>query len=369
MGHAHTAREPRVDIVVNNYNYARYLGEAIDSALEQSYERVQVIVVDDGSTDESRAIIAAYGERICPVLKANGGQASAVNAGFAASSADVVIFLDADDVLRPSAAGLAARAIAADPRVAKVQYRMEVIDADGRTTGELKPPDGVLMPSGDVRRLELTAPFDLTWLPTTANAFPAWALRRILPMPEPEFVIAADAYLRHLTALLGHVVSLYDVAAAYRVHGLNNYEPDEPVLELAYVRDGIRYAAATRPHIRRLADELALDGPDGDILSVADLVNRMISIRLEPEAHPLPEDGRLSLAAAGVRAAFRRFDVSPLMRVLCAAWFGLAAIAPRVTMRWLAEISLFRQRRPSSVNRLLHSLHRRTGELATARRH
>jgi glycosyltransferase involved in cell wall biosynthesis len=59
----------------------------------------EVIVVDDGSTDDSRRIISGYGDRVTPVFKENGGQASAFNAGFAASRGDVIIFLDADDYL------------------------------------------------------------------------------------------------------------------------------------------------------------------------------------------------------------------------------------------------------------------------------
>ena len=90
-------------VIVNNYNYGKFLPQAIDSALEQTYPRVEVIVVDDGSTDDSREIISRYDSRIRSVLKSNGGQASALNAGFTASHGDVVLFLDADDFLYPSA--------------------------------------------------------------------------------------------------------------------------------------------------------------------------------------------------------------------------------------------------------------------------
>src|SRR5215217_1250210 len=100
MGHGPT-HEPFVSVVVNNYNYGRFLGEAIDSALAQTYPRTEVVVVDDGSTDDSCSVIAGYDGRVVPVLKENGGQASAFNAGFAASRGDIVIFLDADDYLFP----------------------------------------------------------------------------------------------------------------------------------------------------------------------------------------------------------------------------------------------------------------------------
>ena len=86
-----------VTILINNYNYARFLPAAIDSALSQTYHPLEVVVVDDGSTDESLDIIRDYGDRVRPVFKSNGGQASAFNAGFAASRGEVICLLDADD--------------------------------------------------------------------------------------------------------------------------------------------------------------------------------------------------------------------------------------------------------------------------------
>src|SRR5437016_4869848 len=94
---------PLATIVIDNYNYAQFLREAIDSALAQTYSPFEVVVVDDGSTDGSRAIIESYGSRIKSLFKTNGGQGSAFNAGFAASNGSVVCFLDADDILLPSA--------------------------------------------------------------------------------------------------------------------------------------------------------------------------------------------------------------------------------------------------------------------------
>src|SRR6476659_10838497 len=91
-----------VTIIINNFNYAKYIGASIESALAQTYDNVEVIVSDDGSTDNSREVIESYGSSIVAVFKPNGGQASALNAGFKKSSGDLVIFLDADDVLWPS---------------------------------------------------------------------------------------------------------------------------------------------------------------------------------------------------------------------------------------------------------------------------
>src|ERR1019366_560992 len=96
---------PLVSILINNYNYGRFLRDAIDSALSQTYPNTEVIVVDDGSSDDSRDIIATYGERIIPILKHNGGQASAFNAGFAASNGLWIHLLDSDDIFLPNKTG------------------------------------------------------------------------------------------------------------------------------------------------------------------------------------------------------------------------------------------------------------------------
>ena len=93
----------RASVIINNYNYARFLRAAIDSALSQTYQNCEVVVVDDGSTDNSRDVIESYDRRVKAVYKCNGGQGSALNAGFEASSGDLIIFLDADDVLLPCA--------------------------------------------------------------------------------------------------------------------------------------------------------------------------------------------------------------------------------------------------------------------------
>lgn len=70
-----------LSVLINNFNYGKYLRPCIDSVLSQVYPDFEVIVVDDGSTDDSREILASYGERILTVLKENGGQASSFNAG------------------------------------------------------------------------------------------------------------------------------------------------------------------------------------------------------------------------------------------------------------------------------------------------
>lgn len=354
-----------VDIVINNHNYGAFLEDAIESACAQTHGRINVIAVDDGSTDDSREVLARHGDRIGLVLQENGGQAAAINAGMARCRGDVVIFLDADDVLRPETAARAAEAFAADERVGKVQFRMEVIDVVGRPTGELKPAAHLPMPSGDMRAAELSSPYDLVWMATSANAFRAEAVRRILPVPVDKYpVTGADWYLVHLTALLGDVVSLDEVGAGYRVHGANSYELAAKRIDLDHLRQAIGFAAATSEELLRLAAELRMERP-ARILSVADLANRMTSLRLEPSRHPLPGDTRLGLLADSLGAVRRRAGASAAMKAAFVAWFAAMAALPRRIAARLAELFLFPERR-SSLNALLGRLQRSDDTSATA---
>lgn len=88
-----------VSVVIPNYNGAAFLKKAIDSALNQNGVDVEVVVVDDGSTDSSREILENYGNRIKVFYQANKGAPAARNLGIAKSTADLIKFLDSDDVL------------------------------------------------------------------------------------------------------------------------------------------------------------------------------------------------------------------------------------------------------------------------------
>lgn len=209
-----------VSIVVNNFNYARFLGEAIESALSQTHSDVEVVVVDDGSTDRSRDVIATFEGRVRAVLQDNRGQAGAFNAGYRVTSGDVVMFLDADDVLLPGAAAAAAHG--ADAKVSQIHWRLLDVDAHGTPSGETTP--GEPLADGDLLD-DLLRDGPLQWSspPTSGNAWPRRYLERVMPVPESEFRLAADAYLMALAPLYGRLCAIEPPQAQYRRHGANHW--------------------------------------------------------------------------------------------------------------------------------------------------
>ena len=347
--------EPSVSIIINNYNYGRYVAEAIRSAQGQSCRPKDVIVVDDGSTDESRDVISSFGNAIKAIFKANEGQPSALNAGFAKIQTEIVIFLDADDLLLPKACELVTQAFKSNPETSKIQYRMQVIDADGRPTGQLKPDPRLRVPCGDIRRRELTFPFDIPWLPTSGNAFSAKVLRKIMPVPGSYGRAGADWYLAHLAPLYGPVHFIDEIAACYRVHGSNYYERVGTQIDTDHIRESIHYMSQTNVFLEEHGARLGLTQHAGDILSVSDIANRMIYLKLNPNHDPTSGDSITRLFSLGIKAAYRRFDVSFARRTVFAAWFAAMRMAPAFMTEWLATRFLYAGTR-KSMGRLLDRL-------------
>lgn len=205
-------------IVIDSYNYGRFLRTAIDSALAQTHPHTEVIVVDDGSRDDSPEIIRSYGNRIIPLIKENGGQASALNAGAKLSRGDFIVFVDSDDMLLPDTLEKAAPFFA-EPNVAKVHWNLWIADPEGRTGEGTVRPD---LSEGNLRDAVLRAGADgYTWPPTSGNAWARSFVEKVFPIPITEFNTCPDFYLAALAPLHGEVRKISHPQGFWRHHPVN----------------------------------------------------------------------------------------------------------------------------------------------------
>jgi glycosyltransferase involved in cell wall biosynthesis len=122
-----------VSAIIPTYNYGRFLREAIDSTLAQTYPALEVIVVDDGSTDDTPQILASYGDRIRAIRQENLGVGAARNTGIAAAQGEYLAFLDSDDIWRPRKLECDVARFTADPDVGMVHCGAETFDNTGKT--------------------------------------------------------------------------------------------------------------------------------------------------------------------------------------------------------------------------------------------
>ncbi len=120
--------KPCVSVVIPNYNYAHYLPQALDSVLGQTYSELEVIVVDDGSTDDSETILGSYTGHVRLIKQQNQGVAAARNRGVQESSGELVAFLDADDIWMPAKLERQVQRFVDDPELGLVHCGVEEID-------------------------------------------------------------------------------------------------------------------------------------------------------------------------------------------------------------------------------------------------
>lgn len=312
-----------VSIIINNYNYERFLGEAIESALNQTYSHVEVIVVDDGSTDHSRDVILKYGDRIIPILQPNGKQAEAFNSGFARSQGEIIIFLDSDDYLFPQAVAEIVKVWQSD--LAKVHYRLDVVDGRGQSMGYSYPQGTIPLSRGKVWQMLLeTSGYSST--PTSGNALNRKALTNLFPIPEA-YKLTADDYLSFQVPFYGEVVAIDHALGAYRVHDSNQWA-------LATVT-GDRFKRFVRHDLQNFAlitnkaQELGYQiPPDLEQRSIGRLWSRIISLRLNAQNHPVESDRSIELIYQGIRSLWKYSNFNLPKRIFYSLWFIWVGLMP-----------------------------------------
>jgi glycosyltransferase involved in cell wall biosynthesis len=207
-------------ILINNHNYGAYLRESIDSALEQTHPRIEIVVVDDGSTDESADVIRSYADRIVPVFQANGGQASAFNTGFAHATGDVICLLDADDVFEPQKA---AEIMNAYREFGEIGWCYHPLALFGEVAEASVRPAGLRRSFAyDFRSRLVQGCSPLSAPATSGLSFKRNLLETILPMPAT-IKITADNYIKFASFGLSKGYLIHEPLARQRIHSRNHH--------------------------------------------------------------------------------------------------------------------------------------------------
>lgn len=353
--HPHTVpkREslPLISVIVPNYNYEQYVGAAIDSALGLDWPNVEVIVIDDGSTDNSRAVLATYGSRITTVFQENSGQLVGCNKGLAMSRGEIVIFLDADDVLHPSLA----REIAAvwTPRVSKVQVQMRSIDAQGKPNGNVFPQYSSTPTPSEIRTWAARSSAYPT-PPGSGNAYSRWFLERIFPLYDT-CGTANDSYCLAAAPFLGDVVTIVKPLASYRVHGRN--QGAMLSLDTRQFQRQMMRARGRRDYACRIAREAGIQLPERAVdRSLTYLCSRIASLRTAPASHPIPKDTLRRCLVDLCKAFFVPQGLTLKARLSILAWGTAVSLSPTVLSNKLILWRFAPSARPRALRTLLMRL-------------
>lgn len=245
-------RYPMVSVVIGSYNYGHFIEDAIESVRNQSFpvEEVEIVVVDDGSTDDTRERLRKYAGALRYIYKENGGQATAFNTGLREARGEIVALLDADDLWHRDKLSSVVREFESDPAVDVVHHYMEVVGRDGQVIGML--PDaraqGVISFSRRPLASYLNGQLPFT-PPTSGMSIRADCLRKLAPIPE-EYRICADLYILSLLPFHAREFRLVErPLGRYRIHGANTWTgpagAPKPEAMIRFHRLTLKYIEAT----------------------------------------------------------------------------------------------------------------------------
>lgn len=324
---------PLVSIIIDNYNNALYIPEAIESVLAQTYSPLEIIIVDDGSTDDSRQVIERYRDkRIRIIFQENRGQGGSLNAGFFASHGEIILFLDSDDYLLPD---VVQKVVAArTPQTALFHYRARKVGNEGKTLG-YEPSIDLPLDSGRCDQIILRHGWYVK-PPLCGSAYMRTALEKVMPIPEKDFTINADAYMQDTAAFHGTVTLIDDLEGMWRQHDVNSQKKWQLSWDYKQLEKFTRFEEFRQAAFQRQGQLLNLEIPPNLVYRrIARMRIRLLLWKLYPKSDlgqherfsPLMRDSFKSIWVYSREGLWRRIKHSLL-------FLGVFAV-PR---RWLPSI-------------------------------
>jgi glycosyltransferase involved in cell wall biosynthesis len=215
----------KVSVIIANYNYDRYLPTAINSVLAQTYSDYEIIVVDDGSIDDSSKILTDFESRLPStkfkvIYQENQGHGGAINTGFQSATGEIIAFLDSDDVWKQDKLDQIVFAFKRSDVVAVI-HPLDIMNAEGVITNS----QATKLKIGNDNLAQIILDTGSSWHypPTSGLAFRHRVLQNVLPMEPPLWRFWPDGCLLYCAAFFGKVVAINQVLGSYRLHGSNTF--------------------------------------------------------------------------------------------------------------------------------------------------
>jgi len=319
--------EPKVSLVINNYNYSEFLETCVESALAQTYQNLEIIVVDDGSTDRSQSVLKKYQHRVKVILREHEGETSCRNEGFRQTHGEIVAFLDSDDFLRTDAV---ARVVEKwRPRYSKLQFPLRVVNRQGQSTGLLMPR--CRLDEGRVDHLLLRTGRYIT-TPGSGNFYSRWLLEQIMPIPAAEWPQSVDSYAATFAGFYGEIGAIQEPLGFYRVHDANmTRSVANNSIDLSQIERLMGRGLRLRALIEKIAGDLQLR-PNPGIVTCHWLYLKLELAQLRLVEH-VPLWKLLSKAKQMLLSALTSPELTPVRRAQLIGWtLGAVVLPMRVAM-------------------------------------
>lgn len=213
-------------ILINNYNYSQYLDYSISSVLNQTYKNIEIILYDDGSSDDSLQIANKYSNNVFIISNKNYGkypsynQANAINKAFEVSTGEIIFLLDSDDAFYPEKIERIIGVYKDKPEVILVQHEFDEINSNNQKIKNKKPRIKKVQIKKYVKKTHnLTGLFSQT----SALSFRRSYLEQIVPLKEDNYrYLWPDVRLTRQSIFYGETHTIHESLGEYRIHGSND---------------------------------------------------------------------------------------------------------------------------------------------------
>lgn len=281
-----------ISVIIINHNYAQFVGEAIESVLNQTYQDFELIVIDGDSSDKSRQVITEYAEKhrdkITAVFKPTSGQASAFNLGHKICHGDIITFLDADDYFYETKL----------EKLAEWHRDYDVI-GHGRKfhddKGVLKEVEATLDDYEDRPMLLHKYGYIYTYnLSTSFISLKKTVADKIFPMPEEDYVTYADVYVKLMAQYYSNIKYMPYPLAYYRIHPAQRSKEFENKARLVEFCTNHYHKS-----FRDINDELIRRGEP--VIPEMDEANRREGLRIANKSRHIKEGCKYVIYGTGVQ--------------------------------------------------------------------
>jgi glycosyltransferase involved in cell wall biosynthesis len=217
----------KASVLINNYNYGKYLDECLLSVINQTYRYIEIILYDDGSTDNSLDIAKKYADKIKIIANPNYSkygsfnQANAINKAFLESTGDIVFLLDSDDVFLPDKIEKALSVFKEDKTTIMVQHKMYEIDESGIRNGNLR--HNLLFNIDILKAIQKLQRLEFFFMQTSSLSFRRSFLQKVLPLDETKYpYVWPDVRLTRIAPFYGNIKTIEEALGEYRIHEKND---------------------------------------------------------------------------------------------------------------------------------------------------
>lgn len=228
---------PKVSVVIPSYNHAAYIEQAIQTILSQTYRDLELIIVDDGSSDASPSILSKiHNEKVRVVFQQNQGAHAAINQGLSMARGQYLAILNSDDAYVPQRIEKAIDIMEANPKIGLVSSYIEIVDSTGKSLGVKQgykncPPWTLDRPEKSFRALNNLGLALLTenYLATTSNyVFPRTIYQKVGEFRPLRYTHDWDFALR--LARIAEIYMIEEPLLQYRVHPKNTIKEDKATM-------------------------------------------------------------------------------------------------------------------------------------------